>query len=104
MKAKSLFFHLLVRLLCAAPLAKLIKRYFSLNELFVLARPIINTLTIATCQFYEIFLSHVLVASLLVTSYWLLVIHKREKCTTNNRKHKIQRALSTLPHAADLIP
>ena len=39
--------------LYSAPFAKLVERNLSLHELFVLGRPIVNTLAFRAAEFYE---------------------------------------------------
>lgn len=54
----SLLFRFFVLRVLPAPLAVFLKLNFALNELLVLARPVINTITGLAAQFYELILRH----------------------------------------------
>ena len=54
----SLLLNLLVRILLAAPVAELLELDFALDELLVLAGPVIDALTLGAGKFDESILGH----------------------------------------------
>ena len=56
--ASILFFRLFVLCMRATPLAKLLEFYLPLNELLVLARPIVRATALLARQLYQLILRH----------------------------------------------